>query len=128
MATGTIPQYFDLTGNTVILFRTVESVQDNITAHSGGTKAAAYQLTAGDSRVTTVGAAADSVLAPYPAVVGASFAVRNDDASNAMQLFGQGTDTVNGAATGTGISIAIGKKASFRCYTAGAWIGPVAAA
>jgi hypothetical protein len=55
-----------------------------------------------------------------PALAGQLRYLRNDGAA-AAQIFGQGADTINGVATGTGISIAPGMGAVFACTTAGAW-------
>lgn len=104
----------------------VDTTTDNITAHAGGGKANATALTTTYNRVTTVATTADSVLL-YPAVKGQFIAIMNTGA-NPLQAFGQGTDTINGVATGTGVAIANGKLAEFVCYTTGAWFGPVALA
>lgn len=90
------------------------------TAQADGTKANATALGYGLSNVTTVAGAGDSVLLPA-AVAGAVCVLVNSDASNAMQVFGQGTDTINGVATGTGVSQANGKTAAYYCPVAGAW-------
>lgn len=123
-----IPQVFDWSGATFKVFGIQDSVEDSITATAGGTKAAAYALSKTYSRVTVVATATDSVLAPYAAVPGAFFSVRNDDSTDALQLFGIGSDTINAANAATGVAVAAGNTATFRCYTAGAWRGPVALA
>ncbi len=96
-----------------------ESTVDNLTAHAGGGQANALPLTALMNRVTTVASAADSVLLP-PSVAGLTVTVTNASAT-AMQVFGTSPDTINGVATGTGVSLAAGKTANYCCYTAGAW-------
>ena len=98
-----------------------------LTAHAGGGQASATLLTAMQNQVTTVASAADSVKLPASAP-GMEITVINSAAVNAMQLFGTGTDTINGVASGTGVSVAAGKQAQLSCYTAGAWVGPVALA
>jgi hypothetical protein len=103
------------------------TVQNGLTAHAGGGQASALALTATYCRVTTVATAADSVKL-IPAVIGAQQTVRNDAATNSMQLFGSGTDTINGVATATGVAVAAGKQAELTCYSAGAWFGPLALA
>ena len=102
------------------------STSDGLTAHAGGGKASALQLTSQFNDVTTVATAADSAMLP-PSSVGLWCVVRNG-AANAMQLFGNGNDTINGVATGTGVSVAGGKTAILFCGTAGAWVGPIALA
>lgn len=97
-----------------------ESAADALTAHAGGGQASALQLTASINRVTTVGTAADSVKLPISAP-GLSVVVINAAAVNAMQVFGTSPDTINGVATGTGVSLAAGKTATYFCTVAGAW-------
>jgi hypothetical protein len=104
----------------------IQSATDSITAHAGGGQTSATQLTAQFNHVTVVASAADSVKLP-PSVVGMQIEMTNSSA-NSMQAFGTSPDTINGAATGTGVAVAAGKTAIFTCYTAGAWIGPVALA
>jgi hypothetical protein len=97
----------------------IPSLENNITATAGGTKAAAYVLTKSMSRISTCATAADSVLLPA-ALYGASCFVANDGAASA-QVFGQGTDTIDGVATATGVAIANGKRRMFVCFADGAW-------
>lgn len=99
-----------------------------ITAHAGGGQSAAFQLGYGISNVTVVATAADSVKLP-PAYPGKWCFVMNSDASDSMQVFGYGVDTVNGVATGTGVAQAAGKAALYVCLTgtgsatsAGTWV------
>lgn len=104
------------------LFR-LTAIETGLTAHAGGTKAAALVLDAAKTihNVTIVGTDADSILLP-PAVVGEVHLVSNSDAAQSMQVFGAGTDTINGVATATGVAQAAGKSALFYCVSAGAWL------
>ncbi|HEX5508923.1 MAG TPA: hypothetical protein VFX37_10510 [Pseudolabrys sp.] len=97
------------------------SAQSNITAAAGGTKAAAFQLPAAVSfiEVTTVASAADSVLAPQ-AKAGTEFCIYNAGA-NTLDIYGRGTDTINGAATATAYALGTGVSARFFCVVDGAW-------
>lgn len=99
------------------------SVQGNVatglTAHAGGGQASALKLTAAVNRVDTVATAADSVALPAPSFVGQQVIVINNAASNSMQVFGSGTDTINGVATGTGVAQAAGKTAIYQAVTTG---------
>lgn len=89
------------------------SFADNITAHAGGTQAACQQLFNQANRVTTVASPGDSVCLPNSAsqppgisngsLAGGSVTVINAGASP-LQVFGFGTDTINGVATATGVS------------------------
>ncbi len=71
-----------------------------ITAHAGGGKTSATQLTYGISNITVCATAANSVKLP-PAVAGAWCFLRNVTATS-MTVFGGGTDVIDGVATGTG--------------------------
>lgn len=98
----------------------LNSFTDTITAHAGGTQAAALALVSVVNRVTVVGTAADSVKLP-PSTPGMSILIINDAAANALQVFGAGTDTIDGVATATGVALTAAKRAWFICATAGAW-------
>src|SRR6266404_8115363 len=80
----------------------LESNADSITAFATGGQTNATPLGAELNRVTTVATAADSVKLPA-SQAGLTIIVENAGAS-AMQVFGAGTDTVNGVATATGVS------------------------
>lgn len=95
-----------------------------ITAHAGGGQASATLLTAQFNRVDTVTTAADSVKLPAPTYIGQEVEVLNNAVANSMQVFGSGTDTINGVATGTGVAQAAGKMATYKASsigTAAAW-------
>lgn len=99
------------------------SVVTGITAHAGGGQTSATPLTGGINSVDTVATGADSVALPL-AVAGTTIQVLNNAASNSMQVFGAGTDTINGIATGTGVAQAAGKLGEFVCTKsapAGTW-------
>lgn len=93
---------------------------DALTAHAGGGQAAALLLTAGINRVATVASANDSVKLPVSAA-GMTVIAINGAATNSMQVFGSGTDTINDVATATGVAQAAGKDASYHCPVAGKW-------
>lgn len=93
---------------------------DALTATPSGNQANALALTAGINRVSTVGSANDSVKL-LPAVAGIQQVVINDAATNSMQVFGSGTDTINDVATATGVAQAAGKTAIYSCSVAGKW-------
>jgi hypothetical protein len=103
------------------------STQIGLTAQADGTKANATQLGYGLNTVTTVAGAADSLLLPY-AFPGACVVVVNTVAT-AAQVFGKGTDTIDGVATATGIDIAASTRNIFWGVTgegdgtdAGSWL------
>ena len=94
---------------------------NGITAHAGGTKAAALQLPAAVSfiEVDTVATNNDSVLAPQ-ALSGTEFKVFNAGA-NTLAIFGRGTDTINLSATTVAYTLTTGQTASFFCSKNGSW-------
>lgn len=99
----------------------VHGVEDSLTAHAGGTQAAALALSATKDyhRISTCATAGDSISLPA-ATVGHAHFVRNDGAAS-CQVFGASTETINGIATATGIALPKGLGAWFVCTTAGAW-------
>ena len=94
--------------------------EDTLTAHAGGTQAAALALSASVPVhiITVCATAADSVKLPT-CVAGEIHIVWNLGAESA-QAFGAGTSTINGVATATGVAIPAGKAAVFYGRTAGA--------
>jgi len=99
-----------------------QSVTDNITASTTNTQAGALALTSTFNNVTTVAVAANTVKLPL-AVAGLWVAIRNGGA-NSMQVYGDGTDTINAVATATGVAQAAATSALYFCTTpapAGKW-------
>ncbi len=96
-------------------------VENAVTSHAGGTQAAAIALsaTAKFHRISVCATAGDSAKLPT-AVANDWHYVRNDGAA-ACQLFGSGTDTINGVATATGVSLPAGCGALFVSTVANAW-------
>lgn len=93
----------------------VSNEERGITSHSGGGQANAYKLTAQYSEVGTSAADNDSVRLPEitatPGLlssVGALLFLANGDATHTIKVYGGGTDTINGVATGTGNAISAG--------------------
>lgn len=95
------------------------SAQGAIVPTSGGGKANAFQITATLNHITTVAAPADSIILP-PSAAGLQILIENDGA-NPMQVFGFGTDVINGIATATGFSQAAGSFTTYTCVTKGFW-------
>ena len=93
-----------------------DRVKVGIVAHAGGGKAAATLLTGTINVVSTVATLADSLLLPPCTKAPQRVLVFNEGASNA-QLFGSGTDTIDGAATGTGVALAAAGQAEYVCTT-----------
>lgn len=95
------------------------SVVSGLVAHAGGGQANALVLTGQFNSVDTVATAADSVKLPAPSFPGQEIQVLNNAALNSMQVFGSGTDTINGVATGTGVAQAAGTLAIYKAMTTG---------
>jgi hypothetical protein len=95
----------------------------NYTAHAGGGQASATLLAAEINRISVVASQGDSVKLP-PAVAGLDVFVINRGA-NPVQVFGSGTDTVNGIATATGVSQGVATEALYTCTVAGNWEVPI---
>jgi hypothetical protein len=96
-----------------------QSFANGLTAHAGGGQGSALALTAMVNRVTTVATAGDSVALPA-AVSGLMITIINRGA-NSLQVFGAGTDTINGVATATGVSQQANSVAVYICSLTGAW-------
>lgn len=100
------------------------SFSPSIGAFSTGGQAGAIALPSMINRVSTVAAQGDSVALPA-ATVGLAILVLNRGAQP-MQVFGAGTDTINGIATATGISQGVNTAATYVCSVAGNWEVPIA--
>ena len=91
-----------------------------ITALAGGARNSSTPvLVIGSNEVTTVASAADSVVLPV-AIPGSVVFVANAGASS-LQLFANGSDTINGTAGATGISVANGKRILCVAADLGQW-------
>ncbi len=93
----------------------IASVFGPFTAFAGGGQASATQLSLGVNNVTVVATAGDSVKLPL-AIQGEQVTVFNNGAAS-LQVFGSGTDTINGIAFGTGIAQAAGTVATYTALT-----------
>lgn len=100
------------------IFLNIASV--TVTARAGGGKASATPIMSSNALVSTVATAADSILLPSPRAGDICY-VRNSGA-NACQAFAAGSATIDGAATGTGISLTAGKHYMLTSYADGAWV------
>lgn len=96
------------------------STQTGVTAHATGGQTNATQLTAAQVQISTVGTSADSVKLP-PSQAGLQVTIVNNGA-NPAQVFGTSPDTINGVATGTGVSQSAGAVTIYYCFVAGNWV------
>jgi hypothetical protein len=92
-----------------------------LTATAGGNQANGVQLTQGVNEITVCATNADSAQLP-PADAGARVYVGNSGAADA-KIFGKNgrTDTINGTAGATGVTLATTKNAVLFCAVAGKW-------
>lgn len=103
----------------------VDHVTDTLTATAGGTKAAALALLNSVNRISVCATGGDSVLAPA-AFKGCSCLIINDGAAS-CNVFGQGTDTIDGVATATAKALANAKRMILVAVADGAWVSIVGA-
>lgn len=96
------------------------SVDSGVTAGAGGTRALAYAIKAAQTQVSVVATANDAVVLPvaYPGCVAC---ILNDDAADSLQVFANGSDTINATAGATGVALAAGAAAMFVCIVANKW-------
>jgi len=104
-------------------FIRTQQVAKAVTAFAGGGKANGVPVTSGITIATVVATAGDSILLPSPKA-GDVYWVINRGA-NACQLFAAGTATINGAATGTGISLPAADAVLLACVADGAYLGQI---
>ena len=113
------PQLFDPTA--------IASFQNGITATAGGTRGAAFQLTAAYNRIAVCATAADSVALP-PATGGQEVTIINSGAA-ACQVFAAAptSELINNEAAAAGISLAAAGKAQFVSPAPGLWFSILSA-
>lgn len=98
----------------------IGSNESGKTAGIGGTRAAAYPIVAAQTQFSVVTSANDACVLPkaYP---GCSCYILNSDAANSLQVFANGSDTINATAGATGVALANGAAALYQCIVAGNW-------
>lgn len=96
------------------------STQSAVTATPAGTAVTSLLLSSANVNVAVVATANDGVRLP-PAVAGLEVSIVNSDAADSLQIFATGTDTINATAGATGVALAAGAAAIFRCIKAGNW-------
>lgn len=94
---------------------------DALTAHAGGTKAAALQLNYGFNAITVVASGGDSVLLP-PALPGAICVIAHQAAANNIDAYGQGTDTIDAVGTATAYVVGHDVTVTFYGTNTGKWV------
>ena len=97
----------------------VGSNESGKTATAGGGRAAAYPIVAALTQFSTVATGGDSCVLPA-AVPGMECTIQNDGAAS-LQVFANGSDTINATAGATGVALANGATAMYKCVVAGGW-------
>jgi hypothetical protein len=112
------PQLFD---PTIAASGAGHSYASNVTAKAGGGRASATKVTTGVVRIAVCATAADSIALP-PAAGGQWMVIYNAGAA-ACQVFADPatSDTINGVAAATGVSLAAAKSAWFCSAAQGVW-------
>lgn len=96
------------------------SAEVGITAHAGGTQAAATVLTAQNNVISVCATATDSVVLPAAAPLGTPVYIRNNGAKDA-QVFAVTPGTIDAVATATGVALTAGTSATYRLVAANTW-------
>jgi hypothetical protein len=97
---------------------------DNIVALAGGAlNANTPVLTLGANEVGTVASGNDSVV--LPSAVAGSVVYMLNAGANTVKVYGNGSDTINGTAGGTGVTYATTKRVLFIAIADGEWIANV---
>lgn len=86
---------------------------------TGTNRATAYAITKKVTQFTTAAASTGAVL---PAgVIGQTYTIFNAGA-NAIQVYGNGSDTIDGVAGSTGVPLTNAKRCEYTCVAANTWI------
>ena len=97
-----------------------EGVAATVTAHSTGGQTSATALTKQFNFISVCAADHDSVKLPASAA-GLVIYIFNG-AAHIAQVYGAGTDTVDGVLTTTGVPLTGGLRAAYVCFAAGNWV------
>jgi hypothetical protein len=99
---------------------TVRAITTGIVAHGGGGQPNAVPLVTDINQVTTVAAAADSVMLPL-GVAGNEVTVINGAATNALAVFPPVGGSINGGTVNASVSVAAATLTVFVCTAPLAW-------
>jgi hypothetical protein len=95
------------------------SFQSGMIAKAGGGRPTATTISSANNQFSVVATAADSCVLPA-AKAGLEVFIQNDGAAS-LQVFGNGSDTINGTAGATGVALANGASALYKCIFTGQW-------
>jgi hypothetical protein len=118
-ATGTS---LTLTGNIATSAGYIQNAVGNALTAAGTDRATSLALTKGINNITTA-AASTGVTLPSAATVGIGSVVYVFNAgANAMQVYGAGSDTIDGVAAATGVPLTNAKRSVYIVVAAATWI------
>lgn len=114
---------FNSSGNLISVLPTGLLTRGDVTPHAGGGQASATVLPYLLNRIATAGGGGtDSVKLPPSTSLGIGVCIKiSNQSSNSIQVFGTGSDTVNFAASGTGISQASATLFEYCNDASGRW-------
>jgi hypothetical protein len=96
------------------------TAQTGVTAYAGGGQANATAITSSYCVVSTVATAGDSVKLPS-AAAGLKVTVFNEDSTDALDLFPNTSDNIDGAGVDTAVSLAAGNNVTYFAIDATNW-------
>lgn len=100
----------------------IQSVANALTA-VGTTRANALALTKAINNITVTGSGTGVVLPSAATVgIGGDVIVFNSDATNAAKVYGAGSDTIDGVAGATGVTLSNAKRCIYVCVAANTFI------
>jgi hypothetical protein len=113
---------FTVNGSGVATALYYDASTGNALTATGTTRADALALTKAVNRLTTV-AASTGVILPASATVGIGGVVEiYHDGANVAKIYAAGSDTIDGVAGSTGVSLTNGKRCRYRVVAANTWI------
>lgn len=120
-------EYFDIVGRVIYVWDGVSgrwlpepgtnSSLDNVAA-AGTTQVTATPITGTPTAINVTTVAAGTGIALFPSWTGAEITINNNQGTNALLVYPNGAETVNGNPS---VSIPINSILIFYCFTAGKW-------
>lgn len=101
---------------------TVASVNDAVTP-AGSSRSGATALSSVINNCPTVGSGTGVVLPSAASVgIGGYVDIYNDDAANALKVYGAGSDTIDAVAGSTGVTLTHAKRCRYTVFAANTWV------
>lgn len=115
---ATLSSTLAVTGVTTLTGLLKTSVETSISS-AGTTRTDATPLTKQTNNLTTVGSGEGVIL---PASAAGQNIIINNAGANAVKVYGAGSDTIDGTAGSTGVTLTNGNRAIFMCVAANTYI------